>query len=76
MGNSRPRRSADAKQGWTPKAIGALAACIITALLGFATVVWYGSGELDEDEIEDEIRRKVAAKENKQSLFKRFVGKK
>ena len=26
--------------GWTPKAIGALAGCIITALLGLATIVW------------------------------------
>ena len=28
------------KQGWHAKGIGALAGCIITALLGMATVVW------------------------------------
>ncbi|KAI9467590.1 ferroxidase fet3 [Coemansia sp. RSA 1290] len=28
--------------GWTPKAKGAMAGCIISALLGFAAIVWYG----------------------------------
>lgn len=32
--------------GWTPKAIGALAGCIITALLGVLTVVWYSFGSV------------------------------
>ncbi|KAL7418969.1 ferroxidase fet3 [Cryptotrichosporon argae] len=63
------------KMGWTPKAIGALAGCIITALLGFATIAWYSSGELDEREIEEEVRRKVEAKINRKPLWKRVAGR-
>lgn len=59
--------------GWTPKAIGALAGCIITAIIGFATLVWYGWGELDEEELEEEVKRNVASKQQKGSLFKRIV---
>lgn len=33
--------------GWTPRAIGAFTGCIITALLGLATVAIYGSGDLE-----------------------------
>jgi iron transport multicopper oxidase len=61
--------------GWTPKAIGALAGCIITALLGFATIVWYGWGALDEAEMEEEVRRRIEAKKTKKSLFKRVTGR-
>jgi len=60
---------------WTPKAIGALAGCILTALVGFATVVWYGWGGLDESEMEEEVRRKLEAKKNKPSLLKRVTGR-
>lgn len=28
--------------GWTPRGIGAMFACVFTAVLGMATVVWYG----------------------------------
>lgn len=65
--------------GWTPKAIGALAGCIITALLGFATVVWYGWGGVDEAEIEEEIRLKQQQKKESGGKFgfvKRALGKK
>ncbi|ORX38813.1 Cupredoxin [Kockovaella imperatae] len=61
--------------GWTPKAIGALVGCIITAIVGFLTVVWYGHGGLDESEIEEEVRRKMAAKGKKAGLFKKFKGR-
>ncbi|KAG9005058.1 ferroxidase fet3 [Tulasnella sp. 427] len=30
------------KLGWTPRGIGAMFACVFTATLGMATVVWYG----------------------------------
>jgi iron transport multicopper oxidase len=60
-------------QGWTPKAIGALAGCIITFLLGVASIVWYGHGELDDAEIEEEVRRKVEMKKNKKSLFQKVT---
>lgn len=61
--------------GWTPKAIGALAGCIITALLGFATIVWYGWGALDEAEMEEEVRRKLEAKKARPGLLKRITGR-
>jgi len=61
--------------GWTPKAIGALAGCIITALVGFGTVVWYGWGGLDESELEEEMKRKLEAKKNKVSLLRRITGR-
>ncbi|WVN89190.1 uncharacterized protein L203_104406 [Cryptococcus depauperatus CBS 7841] len=44
------------KMGWTRRAIGALAGCILTALIGMATIGWYASGELDEEEMEAEVR--------------------
>jgi len=61
-------------QGWTPKAIGAMAGCILTALLGFLTVVFYASGEVNEDEVEEELRYKAEMKRNKGSVWSR-VGK-
>ncbi|KAK4688038.1 iron transport multicopper oxidase, partial [Tremellales sp. Uapishka_1] len=63
------------KMGWTPKAIGALAGCIISALVGFGTIVWYGWGELDEEEIEEEVKLAVEAKKNKKSLFQKLTRK-
>ncbi|WVQ76952.1 hypothetical protein IAR50_006631 [Cryptococcus sp. DSM 104548] len=59
--------------GWTPKAIGALAGCIITALLGMATIVWYASGELDERELEEEMRREVELKMSKTPVWKKVL---
>ncbi|KAK8865574.1 hypothetical protein IAR55_000718 [Kwoniella newhampshirensis] len=61
------------KMGWTPKAIGALAGCLITALLGFATIVWYAAGELDEHEIEEEMKRKHELKKNKVPIWKKVM---
>lgn len=65
--------------GWTPKAIGALAGCILSAILGFATIIWYGWGELEQGEIEQEIQRKneiMAAKGGKYGFIKKLAGKK
>ncbi|WWD18251.1 hypothetical protein CI109_102701 [Kwoniella shandongensis] len=59
--------------GWTSKAIGALAGCIITALLGFAAIVWYASGELDEAELEEEMKRKQELKNNKVPAWKKVM---
>ena len=70
----RTRPSLADKQNWTPKAIITMIACIITALIGFGTVIWYGSGDLDEAEIEDEVRRKMEAKKVKQDRVRRLVG--
>lgn len=70
----RTRPSLADNQNWTPKAIITMIACIITALIGFGTVIWYGSGDLDEAEIEDEVRRKMEAKKVKQDRVRRLVG--
>ena len=51
------------KMGWTPKAIGALAGCIITFLVGLATIIWYGWGSLDEEDMEEEVKRAVDRKQ-------------
>ncbi|BGP19389.1 ferroxidase fet3 [Rhodosporidiobolus nylandii] len=49
--------------GWTPKAKGALAGCVLTALIGMLTVVWYAvGGQLDADELEEEVQRELDAK--------------
>lgn len=45
----------------------------MTALVGFATVVWYGWGGLDEGELEEEVKRKIEAKQKRGDLFQRLV---
>jgi iron transport multicopper oxidase len=42
---------------------GLLCSCVLTAVIGMATVVWYAwTGKLSEEEIEDEVRKKVETK--------------
>ncbi|ORY74747.1 laccase [Leucosporidium creatinivorum] len=49
--------------GWHAKGIGALAGTILAALLGMGVVVWYAfGGQLDEDELNADVRREMAAK--------------
>lgn len=43
--------------------------CVLTVVLGFATVVWYASGSLDDAEIEEEIKRKHELKQNSGGKF-------
>ena len=65
--------------GWLPKAIGALVGTIICALLGMASVVWYTlSGQIDEDEMNEEVLRTLAIKQargGKLTRMKRALGK-
>ncbi|WVQ82538.1 hypothetical protein IAT38_004667 [Cryptococcus sp. DSM 104549] len=61
------------KMGWTPKAIGALAGCIITAIVGVLTIIWYATGELDERELEAEMKREVEMKKNKVPTWKKLL---
>lgn len=49
-------------------------ACALSALIGFATVIWYSSGEIDEAEIEEEIRQKMEAKKVRKDRARRFIG--
>ncbi|KAI5479835.1 laccase [Pseudohyphozyma bogoriensis] len=51
--------------GWHAKGIGAMAGCILTALVGMAGVVWYAfGGQLDAEDVEDEVRRELEAKKD------------
>lgn len=41
-----------------------MAGCVISALLGMLTVVWYAvGGQLDVEELEEEVQRKLDAKQ-------------
>ena len=66
--------------GWLPKAIGALAGTILCALAGMLAVVWYSfvGGQLDGEEMEEEVLRTLAMKQARGSKFtrmKRALGK-
>jgi iron transport multicopper oxidase len=43
--------------------------CILSAVLGMATVVWYPLGGLSDEEVEQEVRAKIAAKANRGRFF-------
>lgn len=61
--------------GWRPRAIGAMAGCIITALIGMMSVVWYAfGGQLDHEDVADEVRRELEAKKDG-GLIKRNIKK-
>ncbi|KAF8551775.1 Fet3 protein [Imleria badia] len=62
------------KMGWQPKGILAMTGCVLTAVIGMITVVWYTTGIKEtEEEIEQEVRRRMEAKRNRKrfGLFKR-----
>jgi len=44
--------------------------CVFTAALGMATVVWYTfGGDLSEEEIEEEVKAHIAAKEQRGRFY-------
>ena len=45
--------------------------CVLTAVLGMATVLWYSlfGGAISDEEIEHQVRAKMAAKATKRRLF-------
>ncbi|KZP14642.1 multicopper oxidase [Athelia psychrophila] len=56
--------------GWRPKGIWAMTGCVLTAVLGMLTVLWYSlGGHITDDEIEQEVRAKLAAKEKRGRFF-------
>jgi iron transport multicopper oxidase len=56
--------------GWHAKGILAMTGCVLTAVLGMLTVVWYTmSDALSDDEIEREVRAAQAAKLKRGRLF-------
>lgn len=48
--------------GWTPRAKGALAGCILAALVGIVTIVWYSMNALTEEEVHAAQQRKFDEK--------------
>nr|BAU94255.1 laccase [Pholiota microspora] len=63
--------------GWRPKGIGAMFGCVLTAVLGMASVVWYAlGGHISEEEIEHEVREALAAKEKRRKFFGLLPGSK
>lgn len=60
--------------GWLPKGIGAMAGCVLSAVLGMATVVWYtmGGGMTDE-EIQQHVQNKVAEKKKRREFLKGLI---
>ncbi|KAK7059673.1 hypothetical protein R3P38DRAFT_3341270 [Favolaschia claudopus] len=62
--------------GWHSKGIGAMAGCVLTAVLGMLTVVWYAlGGHITEEEQEKEVRAQLAAKEERGRFFGLFKRK-
>lgn len=57
--------------GWTPKAKGAMAGCVLAALVGMLSVVWYSWGALNDEEIEQEEQRR-----HEQKMADKAAGKK
>lgn len=56
--------------GWHTKGILAMTGCVLTAVLGMLTVVWYTlGGVLTDEEIEHEVRAAHAAKLERGRLF-------
>lgn len=59
--------------GWHSRGIGAMAGCVLTAVIGMATVTWYALGEhLTDEEVEEEVKRKQDAKAARGGLLGRF----
>lgn len=62
--------------GWHPKGIGAMAGCVLTAVIGMLSVTWYAlGGHISEEEMEHEVRMEQEAKERRRGkmfgIFKR-----
>lgn len=56
--------------GWHAKGILAMTGCVLTAVIGMITVVWYAmGGALSDEEIEREVRAAHAAKMKRGRLF-------
>jgi iron transport multicopper oxidase len=56
--------------GWHAKGILAMTGCVLTAVLGMITVVWYAiGGALSEEEIEQDVQAAHAAKLKRGRLF-------
>lgn len=59
--------------GFKPKGIAAMFFSVLVAVLGMAVVTWYAfeGGELDVEEVESEVKRKMEEKRARGSKFDR-----
>ncbi|KAF8480361.1 Fet3 protein [Russula ochroleuca] len=58
------------KNGWHTKGILAMTGCVLTAVLGMLTVVWYAiGGVLSDEEIEHDVRAAQVTKQKRGRLF-------
>ncbi|GLB39058.1 putative ferroxidase [Lyophyllum shimeji] len=61
--------------GWRPKGIGAMFGCVLSAVLGMASVTWYAlGGQMTDEETEEEVRRRVEMKEGRRRRMKGLLG--
>ncbi|KZV80843.1 laccase [Exidia glandulosa HHB12029] len=59
--------------GWHSRGIGALAGCILAAVLGMASVAWYAwGGHISDEEVEEQVRQRQAAKTTRPNLISRL----
>ncbi|KAG2146288.1 Fet3 protein [Suillus clintonianus] len=64
------------KLGWLPKGIWAMAGCVLTAIIGIVTVMWYAmGGYITEEEMEEEVRQRIEEKARKGKFFGLFKRK-
>ncbi|KAJ7578602.1 Fet3 protein [Mycena floridula] len=56
--------------GWHPKGILAMFGCVLTAVIGMASVVWYSfGGSISDEEMEREVQEQLAAKQKRGKFF-------
>jgi len=61
--------------GWRPKGIVAMTACVVAAVLGMMSVLWYTMGVVDEKMVEREVRERMERKDKKQAEGgRKFLG--
>jgi iron transport multicopper oxidase len=62
--------------GWRPRGIGAMAGCVLTAVLGMVSVAWYAfGGQISDAEMEAEAREAERVKEEKRGGVGRIMKK-
>ena len=62
------------KVGWQPKGIGAMAGCVLAAVLGMISVVWYAlGGEVTDEEIAEQVQAKREKKEKRKKFLKSLI---
>ncbi|PFH50518.1 multicopper oxidase [Amanita thiersii Skay4041] len=62
------------KLGWQPRGIGAMTGCVLAAVLGMVTTIWYTwGGRLSEEEIEHQVQAKIGEKERRAKFFKSLI---